>query len=110
MPGTLGFPGEDLLIHGMLTAHPVMGMMLPVAIAINAYLLYRLFSRLFLGAPVAAWTGVSDALPRERWAFAACLAILVWGGLMPQQVVALRSTALEFVASLPGTEAHLRSR
>ncbi len=103
LPGTLGFPGEDLLIHGMLTAHPLIGILLPAAIAINAYLLFRLFSRLFLGGPIAAWAGAPDALPRERWAFAACLVLLVWGGLVPQQVVGLLSPAVKLQNSLIGT-------
>ena len=100
LPGTLGFPGEDLLIHGVLSAHPVIGMLLPAAIAMNAYHLYRLFSRLFLGAPITAWAAAPDALPRERWTLAVCIVILVWGGLMPSQVVALRSTAGELIATL----------
>jgi NADH-quinone oxidoreductase subunit M len=100
LPGTLGFPGEDLLIHGVLSAHPILGMLLPVAIAINAYHLYRLFSRLFLGAPVTAWAAAPDALPRERWAFSACIVVLVWGGLMPSQIVALRSSAADVFITL----------
>jgi len=100
LPGTLGFPGEDLLIHGVLSAHPVIGLLLPVAIAINAYHLYRLFSRLFLGAPVAAWALAPDALPRERWPLTVCVLILVWFGLMPNQAVALRAFALEAMASV----------
>lgn len=105
LPGTLGFPGEDLLVHGVLSAHPLIGIVLPVAIAINAYHLYRLFARLFLGTPVTAWNGAPDALPRERWPFSACLVILVWGGLMPSQVVALRSTAADLLATLTSTAA-----
>ncbi len=105
LPGTLGFPGEDLLIHGVLSAHPLLGIIVPAAIALNAYSAYRLFSRLFLGAPVAAWAEAPDALPRERWAFSACLAILVWGGLMPSQVVAMRSTAADLLAALTATAA-----
>ncbi len=102
LPGTLGFPGEDLLIHGVLSAHPVIGFLLPTAIAINAYHLYRLFSRLFLGAPAAAWAAVPDALPRERWPLAACLVVLVWFGLMPGQLVALRAFAVEAVVTVAG--------
>ena len=102
LPGTLGFPGEDLLIHGVLTAHPVVGFLLPIAIAINAYHLYRLFSRLFLGAPTAAWATAPDALPRERWPLAACLVVLVWFGLMPNQLVALRDFAVEAAVTIAG--------
>jgi NADH-quinone oxidoreductase subunit M len=105
LPGTLGFPGEDLLIHGVLSAYPILGILLPAAIAINAYHAYKLFSRLFLGAPVTAWSGTSDALPRERWAFSVCLAILVFGGLLPSKVVSLRFTAADLLATVAGAPA-----
>lgn len=99
LPGTLGFPGEDLLIHGILAAHPIVGMLLPVSIAINAYHLYRVFSRIFLGAPIARFAGAPDTLPRERWAFMLCLAVLVAGGLVPRHFVTLRSVPQIPVAS-----------
>ena len=102
LPGTLGFPGEDLLIHGVLSAHPLLGLLLPVSIALNAYSLYRLFSRIFLGAPVRSFAGAGDALPRERWALSVGLVLLVLAGLMPDGVVALRSTAADLLAGVHG--------
>ncbi|MEJ7605127.1 MAG: proton-conducting transporter membrane subunit [Bryobacteraceae bacterium] len=94
LPGTLGFAGEDLLLHGVLAGYPWWGAALPVAIALNAYHAFRLFARLFLGKDSVTQNTSTDALPRERWALSACLAFLVWGGLVPRQVVALQAPAV----------------
>ena len=91
LPGTLGFPGEDLLLHGVLAKHAWWGAALPVAIALNAYHAFRLFARLFLGKDNITRNTAFDALPRERWAFSACLAFLVWGGLFPRQVISIQA-------------------
>lgn len=93
LPGTLGFAGEDLLIHGVLAGYSWWGAALPAAIALNAYHAFRLFARLFLGRDATTGGTAADALPRERWAFSACLAFLVWGGLVPRHVVALQAPA-----------------
>jgi NADH-quinone oxidoreductase subunit M len=94
LPGTLGFPGEDLLLHGVLAGYGWWGAALPIAIALNAYHAFRLFARLFLGRDVITNNTSADALPRERWALSACLALLVWGGLVPRQVVSLQAPAV----------------
>ncbi|HMF75362.1 MAG TPA: proton-conducting transporter membrane subunit [Bryobacteraceae bacterium] len=93
LPGTLGFPGEDLLLHGVLAGYPGWGAALPVAIALNAYHAFRLFARLFLGKDGLTQNTARDALPRERWALSACLVFLVLGGLTPQNVVSIQAPA-----------------
>ncbi|MFN0169821.1 MAG: proton-conducting transporter membrane subunit [Bryobacteraceae bacterium] len=93
LPGTLGFAGEDLLLHGVLAGYSWWGAALPLAIALNAYHVFRLFARLFLGKDEVTRYTAADALPRERWALSACLAFLVWGGLVPKQVVSLQAHA-----------------
>ena len=92
LPGTLGFAGEDLLLHGILASYESWGVALPVAIALNAYNVFRLFARLFLGKDQITRNTGADALSRERWALTACLAVLVWGGLVPRQVVELQAS------------------
>ncbi len=44
MPGTLGFIADELLLHGALESDPWLGLVMPVAAALNAFNLYRLFS------------------------------------------------------------------
>jgi NADH-quinone oxidoreductase subunit M len=89
-PGTLGFSGEDLLMHGALTSHGWFGALLPVALVLNAFHIFKLFARLFMGEPVASLRGVPDALPRERWALSVCLVLIVWLGLAPSHALNLR--------------------
>jgi NADH-quinone oxidoreductase subunit M len=87
LPGTLGFCSQDLLIHGTLTSHPLTGLLLPVATALNAVSFFRLFTRLFLGKRRTGFTVMADALPRERWILAATVLFVVFGGLFPNRIV-----------------------
>lgn len=100
LPGTLGFAAEDLLFHGSLESHPWVGFGLPFATALNAITMLRLYSHLFLGRQKSKTPAIADALPRERWAFAVPLLLLVAGGLMPSYPVALRLPAAQALAQL----------
>lgn len=108
LPGTLGFAAEDLLLQGTLESHPWIGLALPIATALNAFNIFRLFARLFMGRPILPSTGAPagalDALPRERWALVAIVVFLVAGGLVPGQLVKLQSSAADvIVAALKST-------
>jgi NADH-quinone oxidoreductase subunit M len=98
LPGTLSFCSQDLLIHGTLMSHPVTGIVLPVATAMNAVSIFRLFARLFLGRRRTGFTHMADALPRERWTLAAGVLFVVLGGLFPNMIVAQRSADADTVA------------
>jgi NADH-quinone oxidoreductase subunit M len=87
LPGTLSFCSQDLLIHGTLMSHPLTGLLLPIAIAMNAVSIYRLFTRLFLGKRRTGFTVMADALPRERWILTAVVLFVVLGGLFPSAIV-----------------------
>ncbi len=89
LPGTLSFCSQDLLIHGTLMSHPLTGLLLPIAIAMNAVSIFRLFSRLFLGKRRTGFTVMADALPRERWILAVVVLFVVLGGLFPNAIVRL---------------------
>jgi NADH-quinone oxidoreductase subunit M len=89
LPGTLSFCSQDLLIHGTLMSHPLTGLLLPVAIAMNAVSIFRLFTRLFLGKRRTGFTVMADALPRERWVLTAIVLFVVLGGLFPNAIVRL---------------------
>lgn len=92
LPGTLSFCSQDLLIHGTLTSHPLIGLLLPIATAMNAVSVFRLFTHLFLGRRRTGFTLMADALPRERWILTAGVLFVVLGGLFPSVIVAQRST------------------
>jgi NADH-quinone oxidoreductase subunit M len=105
LPGTLSFCSQDLLIHGTLASHPLTGLLLPMATAMNAVSIFRLFARLFLGKRHTGFTVMADALPRERWILAAGVLFVVFGGLFPNAIVAQRSAEAEEVEqaiSAPG--------
>ncbi len=97
LPGTLSFCSQDLLIHGTLASHPLTGLLLPIATAMNAVSVYRLFTRLFLGKRRTGFTLMADALPRERWILAAGVLFVVLGGLFPNAIVGQRSAEAEAV-------------
>ena len=97
LPGTLSFCSQDLLIHGTLISHPLTGLLLPIATAMNAVSVFRLFTRLFLGKRRTGFTVMADALPRERWILAAGVLFVVLGGLFPNLIVAQRSAEVSIV-------------
>jgi NADH-quinone oxidoreductase subunit M len=97
IPGTLSFCSQELLIHGTLQSHPLTGLLLPIATAMNAVSVFRLFTRLFLGKRRTGFTAVVDALPRERWILAISIVFVVLGGLFPNIIVARRSAEADFV-------------
>jgi NADH-quinone oxidoreductase subunit M len=97
LPGTLSFCSQDLLIHGTLASHPLTGLLLPLATAMNAISIFRLFARLFLGKRRTGFTVMADALPRERWILATGVVFVVLGGLFPAAIVALQSAQAETV-------------
>ena len=97
LPGTLGFCSQDLLIHGALTSHPLTGLLLPIATAMNAISFFRLFTRLFLGKRRTGFTVMADALPRERWILAAGVLFVIFGGLFPNAIVIQRSSEADLM-------------
>ncbi|MEZ5356608.1 MAG: proton-conducting transporter membrane subunit [Bryobacteraceae bacterium] len=100
LPGTLGFAAEDLLFHGTLESHPLLGIALPLATALNAITTLRLFSTLFLGRRSTLVTPIPDARPAQRWALAACAVLLVAGGLAPGLLVSASTPAAVRIAQL----------
>jgi len=97
LPGTLSFCSQDLLIHGTLKSHPQTGLLLPIATAMNAVSVFRLFARLFLGKRRTGFTVRADALPRERWILATGALFVVVGGLFPNAIIARRAAEAEAV-------------
>jgi len=95
LPGTLGFCSQDLLIHGTLMSHPLTGLLLPIATAMNAVSIFRLFTRLFLGRRRTGFTVIADGLPRERWVLAAGVLFVILGGLFPSVIAVQPSAAVD---------------
>lgn len=100
LPGTLGFVAEDLLFHGALESDPLLGVALPLATALNAITIFRLFSTLFLGKRVNQVPPMPDALARERWPLTAVTAGLVITGIAPGLVIRAVSPLAEGISRL----------
>ena len=98
LPGTLGFVSEDLLFHGSLESHPLLGIGLPLATALNAITALKLIATLFLGRRGIHVTPIPDARPSERWALTLPIVVLVAGGLAPSVFLALRTPSAERIA------------
>jgi NADH-quinone oxidoreductase subunit M len=100
LPGTLGFAAEDLLFHGSLESHPLLGIGLPLATALNAITGFRMASRLFWGRRPTVATPIVDARLRERLALSVPVVALVVGGLFPGLFITPRIPAAEALAQL----------
>lgn len=110
-PGTLSFVGEDLLLHGVLEAHPLVALPMLLTTAICAITLFRAFQKTFLGGvnpeQKLLLETVEDLLPRERLAALGLFALVFVGGLLPGPLLRVREHAVdsmvERVASVRGT-------
>jgi NADH-quinone oxidoreductase subunit M len=86
-PGSLGFVAEDLLIHGVIDAHPIVAGLLLIAMALNGITLMRAFMQTFFGDSERAYSHVHDLLPRERIVSGVLLVLLLIGGWFPQTLL-----------------------
>ena len=100
LPGTLGFAAEDLLFQGALTGHPLLGVALPLATALNAINVFRLFSHVFFGRKTTQVPVFPDALRGERLALSALVLFLIAGGVMPRLIISTRSASAEALSSV----------
>ena len=85
LPGTLSFCSQDLLIHGTLMSHPLTGLLLPVAIAMNAVSIFRLFTRLFLGQASNRVHGDGGRLTSRTMGFDRSRVIRGFGRAVPER-------------------------
>lgn len=102
-PGSLGFVGEDLLVHGVIHAHPIVATTLLFATAMNGITMFRAYCRTFLGRPAdrprtAGPLSVEDFLRRERAATAALIVLLIGFGLAPSLLLDARREAVTAIA------------
>ena len=89
-------------MHGTMAAHPRIGILLPIATAMNAITVFRMFSRLFLGPINEDLTAVPDVLPRERLVIIAVIAFLILGGLVPGWLLPKTAAIHDAVTTYPG--------
>jgi NADH-quinone oxidoreductase subunit M len=103
VPGTLAFPAEDMLIHGALEAHPMLTIVMVLAMVLNAVTVVKAFAHTFLGQPThksMVLGALTDLLPRERAASVALLVVLILGGLYPQILLEAQADAAHHIAEI----------
>jgi NADH-quinone oxidoreductase subunit M len=100
-PGTLTFVSEDLLLHGVLHAHPFVAALLLLSTSVTGIAFLRAFGRVFLGpvGPERARLPVVDLLPRERVAALLLSALVLGGGLLPMPLLQVRRAAVEAIVT-----------
>lgn len=103
-PTTITYVSEDLLLHGVLDAHPLMAVLLLLATALNGITLLRAFFRTFMGPPPrGAPGGVDDLVPRERAVAFLLTTSIFLGGLYPRPLLEARQPV---VAAIVSRDAH----
>jgi NADH-quinone oxidoreductase subunit M len=101
-PGTMGFPGEELLVAGSVERFAYVGFVAVAATALNGVTVLRMYFSLFCGRRDG---GIALVLRgREVAAFAALAAVLVTAGLLPKNLLESRIAAAEAIvgASVEG--------
>lgn len=97
-PGTVGFVGAELLIEGVVTVYPFVGLLVILAAALNGIAVLYAYFRLFTGTEHRASISL-----RARWsekvAILTLSALIIGGGLWPQPGVKSRyHAATEIIA------------
>lgn len=99
-PGTLSFVADDLIISGALGAQTHAGVLVILTTVFAGIAVIRGWFRIF-GGPVTIDAPRHAILPRERFVFAAVLAIIVGLGLWPGPFVRSLDVVAHSVLAMP---------
>ena len=96
-PATLGFVGQELLVHGAIEAFPVLGFAVVLASALTGLAILRMYFALFGGRrdPEEDAETSLELTRREAWTFSSLVVVLVLLGLVPHPIVDSRFAAGE---------------
>jgi NADH-quinone oxidoreductase subunit M len=83
LPATMGFAGEDMIFHAVIERHPVVGIGLIVAAAINGIALFRVVCFLFRGTRDDVLDPTIDLSWWQKAALGVILAAMFLFGLFP---------------------------
>jgi NADH-quinone oxidoreductase subunit M len=93
-PATLAFVSEDLLLHGLIDAHPMIAAAMLFSTALGGIAMFRGWQRAFLGPTLDVWRAVPDLLGRERLALFGIVAAVMLTGIFPTHLVQAESEAV----------------
>lgn len=82
-PGTIGFIAGEILLDGVVTASPLVGMLVAVIGALNGIAVLKAYFRIFTGRSRVAHFSIGSRQP-ERFAISIIAGLIVAGGLFPQ--------------------------
>ena len=101
-PGTVGFVGAELLVEGVISSYPHVGVLVVIAAALNGIAVLQAYFRIFGGKEHTASISLASRLP-ERIAVWLLSALIIAGGVIPQPGVTSRHhAALEIISRRPG--------
>jgi NADH-quinone oxidoreductase subunit M len=106
VPGSVAFVAEDMLVHGAMEKHPLLTLVMILAMVLNAISFMRAFTSVFLGEqrPERGQHGtLQDLLPREHLTAAALLLMLVAAGILPGTLIAAQRPAAKSIAFAEAT-------
>jgi NADH-quinone oxidoreductase subunit M len=95
-PGTVGFVGTELLVEGVVSVYPPVGVLVVVAAALNGIAVLCTYFRVFTGRERIAPISLAARTP-ERVAVLALTVLLLGGGLYPQPGITSRYHAAKAV-------------
>lgn len=108
-PATLAFVSEDLLLHGLIDAHPLIAAAMLFSTALGGIAMFRGWQRAFLGPAHDVWRAVPDLLARERLALFGMVAAVLLTGIFPTHLVQAESDAAgRLLGPVPAHEASHR--
>ena len=93
-PGTLGFVGTEMLIDGAVETYPYIGVAVVIAAAMNGIAVVQAYFRLFTGTRHSSSVSLQIG-ERERFGVLVLAALILFGGLFPQQGILSRYRAAE---------------
>lgn len=94
-PGTLSFVASEILIDGLMTSDPVVGIGLVLAAAINGIAIVRVYLLVFTGKSLQPSLNHFEITQRERWVILSVSAMILASGLYPKPLILDRHLASE---------------
>lgn len=96
VPGTSGFPAEQLILIGAFKTHPGMGLAVLTGAVLSAAYFFHFFRHAFLGQPPPGWIGQhADLRPREMLVAGLFVVLILLAGLLPNRIIASSRKAVD---------------
>ncbi|MEE9286394.1 MAG: NADH-quinone oxidoreductase subunit M [Dehalococcoidia bacterium] len=99
LPGLSGFVAEVLIFIGAFRTFPIVGIFGVIAVLLTSVYILRLIGRVFFGPTDARWQHLQDASPRELFAGALLVIMLVLAGVYPAPFLDVINSGVETLAA-----------